>query len=314
MRIELPADAKAADSPVRVLDSQTLKADLRAAAGTKIAWRLTTGQTLLGEGVVQADPAGAASVSLSFPQLRHRTRCLLRVQAGESAVDRTVIVLPGNDLASAAKRVAALGVGVVDRRGRVQAALSAQGIVAADLNLRRCADAFTGGLVIVAGPASVRGREALMASLRGRIEGGMDVLLLHPPAGGLVAGRTAGLLGPTAELPEPIRGPFGLDKRLSRSVSAEDLGEGSRRRTLASGPAIRPLIWIAAQADALATRPAGPRAILAASETIGRGRLTVCLLDASDDPLGDAAGRGVLNGLILWILDQRAVPDAEPSQ
>ncbi len=84
-----------------------------------------------------------------------------------------------------------------------------------------------------------------------------------------------------------------------------DIGAGLQRLVLYVGRTWRMLAWIEEVSKDDAGRPHRLKHPLIAVRRIGRGGVIVVMLPQMADPLTDAAGRGVFDEIVLWVLKQR---------
>ncbi|MFO8012969.1 MAG: hypothetical protein R6X20_06645 [Phycisphaerae bacterium] len=293
-----PAPAR---PPVHVFGGSDVKVRV-GAGGEPVPWWLVHERLVLARGTVRPGPDATARVRLGLPAVRHRTPCRLVCRAGGRWTVAPLHVWPASLLAPARRRVAALSPAAFDPSGRVQAALTAEGLAAGPFETAIQRMAFDGDLVVLAlgdGATLARGD---WTRLEAQVRDGLTVLVLNPPP----AWRRWGLRAVALDAPlgESVR----LGRDFGQVLRPGDLGSGPWEFGLrADVPVIR-LAWTAPAAEAAPAGPARPGCLLVAARVLGDGAVVAAAVPRLGRPREDPVGRAVLAELLLWVARRQKPP------
>ena len=230
-----------------VLAGRTLAIRLKGKPGELLHWQFGYKREVLAEGRVKLDAAGGVELKITSPKVRHRAVCkFVLPSAGKAGASRQVVVYPTGALRMVSERTKAIGIGVVDETGRVQRALKEEGARFRDLRTQLQRDSFDGGMIVIGGFRSADALVRLCTGLRGRVKGGLAVVLLNPPDGWGSLGMKLVQLG------RPRRGQVVLAGGLASIIAPADLGDGPWVSALQPDKAHVALVHLA--------EPAAPRA------------------------------------------------------
>ena len=275
---------------------------------TTMQWQFGYRKEVLSRGRVLFDPDGVARVRLIAPKLRRRTACrFLLLSPHRDPAETGVIVYPETMLSAGRELLRKLGVGVIDDTGAIQRALKAEKVPFWSLRTRLERAGFDGNMVILGG---FRRAEYLLVEcekLQGRLEGGVDAVIVGPPVGWEAFGIRR------VKLKSRTRTVLKLRRGFASVVEPGDLGQGPWKAALRSDGASVALGWFVPAAASRSTTAPGEGAVgsgtkraLILSRPVGRGRVTVAAIPQTDAPASNPVGRAVLNELVLWTLKQRS--------
>jgi len=310
----LPRDAagptaRISFSKAPVLGATSFGVLLRGRPNSVALWQFGYRKEVLVQRRARFDALGRSGLRLVAPDVRHRAVCDFALRDPQNGwLRRGLAVYPAGMLASAGGRIRRWRIGVIDESSSVAAALRAERIVFADLRTRLERDAFRGGMVILNGFRSSNELTEHCRSLKGRIQGGLDLLIVNPPSG------WSGFGIRRVELKAPRRAPLELADDLQTVILPEDIGEGPWSAALSVDGERNTLAWLltadrAQAASGPATRPSRerPQYPMIVAGRRGGGRLVVALLPQLAAADRDAVGRTMFNELILWMLRNNIV-------
>jgi len=261
------------------------------------AWAFAYDGTALRHGRLAIDNAGEARLRVLLPDVRQRVVCEIVLATDSALAWQTLVVYPALPLRDAAQTLRNRRIGVYDPSGRVSRALAAEGLECEDLGPTITRDFFNGDLAILVGTGDSAAFSDLCRHFSTRLSGGMDVLVLNPPA------RWSAWNLRRVDPKSPARGPVAAAPSLGSIVTAEDLGTGPWRTLVESGAGATRLVWPAAigaiPPDAGGKTGTG-RSLVVAQE-VGRGRVLVSTMPHTERPDTDILGRGMLAQMILWV-------------
>ncbi|MCX5684626.1 MAG: hypothetical protein NT049_13195 [Planctomycetota bacterium] len=304
LRVVLAADPAIA-APVALAGGTVVDLRISGAAGATAAWAFAHDGTVLRHGRLAMDNAGEARLRILLPDVRHRVVCEVVLATDGALAWQTLTVYPALPLKDAAQTLRNRRIGVYDPSGRVSRALAAEGLECEDLGPSIARDFFDGDLAILAGVGDGAVFNELCRRFSTRLHGGMDVLVLNPPARWSAWGMRR------VDPDSPARGPAVAAPSFGSSVALEDLGAGPWRTLVKSGIGATHLVWPAAvgavpqDAD---TKAAVDLSLVVAQE-VGRGRVLVSAMPQTERPDTDILGRGLLAQMILWIASPPASGD-----
>jgi len=286
--------------------------------GTEYAVQLGYDGTVVRQAPLRLNEEGFGDCSLAAPDVRVRAECELAVVGTRGTIrQRPVVVLPSVTLAARARLIEDERLGVIDGRGRLQAAFKAERAPVEDLSTRLLQDGFDGGLIFVAGITNSDVLTDTCRRLEGRIEEGMTVVLVNPPAGWQRWNASVRKLAAVVEAPVMFSKDFG------KLIHGTDLGTGPWALALeicgwpaggdpgqagSAGAAgeWKPLAWIEGAAKAGPDKSRRPVHALVAARRVGKGLAVVVLMQTMESPATDARGRGVLDEIVVWLLKRPA--------
>jgi hypothetical protein len=292
VRVVLAADPVIA-APVVLAGGTVLDMRISGAAGATTAWAFAHDGTALRHGRLAMDNAGEARLRVLLPDVRQRVVCEIVLATDGAMAWQTLVVYPALPLKDAAQTLRERRIGVFDPSGRVSRALTAEGLECEDLGPSIARDFFDGDLAILVGTGDDAVFSELCRHFSTRLCGGMDVLVLNPPA------RWSAWNLRRVDPKSPARGPAVAASSLGSIVTAEDLGTGPWRALVESGAGATRLVWPAVAVGAAPSDAAGLSLVVA--QEVGRGRVLVSAMPQTERPDTDVLGRSMLAQMILWI-------------
>jgi hypothetical protein len=219
-------------------------------------WQLAYQDGVIKQGKIQLDARGRGLIELILPEVRVRTLLSLVVRDGDVSVSHPIVLLPLRTLATAKESVKALGLGAMDGGGRLKKALAEEGAGAEELGSDLERDSFAGGCVILMAPAKADELQGLCGRFERRLNKGMTLVIVNPPAGWRRWGFAC------REPNRPIRGPVRFVAGFGAILEPGDLGEGPWKRMLEmdanAGATAMSLAWLPYASATV--RPATPAA------------------------------------------------------
>ena len=273
---------------------------------TEPVWELGYQEQVIRRGRLKLDAAGQGRFSLVLPDVRQRTPLKMQVRDGAAQAGRDLVVLPRRMLGVVSATLGKLPLGIADEGGSVQKVLTEDGVRFDDLRTDLARDSFRGGALVLAGFDKPQALAELCRRFEGRLAGGQSLIVVNPPVGWSGWGIRA------VESNAPAKAAVRFARDFGQFLQPGDLGEGPWRRELVVEPNVVPLVWMEVRVadanvalDANARSDANVPAVvrpLAAMRTVGQGRLVVASLDCLGSLPRDAAARGMLSELLVWVL------------
>ncbi|KKK97976.1 hypothetical protein LCGC14_2647390, partial [marine sediment metagenome] len=261
-------------------------------------WQLGYQGTVVEQNSLQLNAKGTGQFEIVLPKVRVRAECELVLLRGKRKIRRRLVIFPSAKLAQCAKLIEDLELGVVDERGRIQEALRAEKAAFEDLSTQLLQDSFEGGIVLLAGFEKPELLGEACKRLQGRIEKGMFALILNPPAKWKAWGVSR------QQLSAPLSAPVAFAKDIGQAILPTDLGLGPRPFVLRSEKPYRMLAWVEKVGKDDDGKPHRVKCPLIVVRRVGEGRVIVGLMPQVDHPLKDAAGRAILDELVLWVIKE----------
>lgn len=288
-----------------VLGGATFTVRLGGEPGATWLWEFGYRQEILAQGRVVLDADGRGLCRLVAPKTRHRVACTFLIQAGgRNAASKEVVIYPAGLLATVANRFERKPLGLIDPSGRVAAAFEAEKVAFHDLRTQLQQDSFEGGMVILAGFSRPEELADHCRKLRGRLEKGMAVVILNPPAGWQALDIRS------VEVRPAVGSDVTLADGFSALVQGPDLGTGPWSSALESARPAKVLGWFCAvgesPADAASTaesKPAPTKHPVLLACPVKAGWVVVGLLPEMEKP-ADAVAQALVSELIFWTLQQ----------
>ena len=277
-------------------------------AGSTTPWQFGVRGVVLTQGRVTFDRDGLGRCRLVMPTVRHRMRCRFVLPSLRGpAVGRDVVVYPARMLSNVQKSLSDLDIGVLDSKGRIARALTAEQVVFQHLRTQLQEEAFDGDMLILGGFQRAPPLIETCRTMLQRVRRGMIAIVINPPA----AWRAFGI--ERVELKPPLAVGATSAKGFATVLQAEDIGRGPWTSALRSTGGAKALVWVSRRpATSRASRPARPasrpaaKQLLILARRIGKGWVITALLPQLDGPADNAVGRAALDETVLWILAEKA--------
>jgi len=293
--------AQAEPQPAKAcLGGGQLLAAISAATGGEAAWELRCGKLVLGSGLARLDALGRGQASVTLPDVRARAEATLSVAHAGKAGSRRLDILPAAMLRDVRATLADRGLGLMDARGLVQAAMKAQDVAFTDLRPQLENDFFRGGIVILAGFDDPNMLAAACDKMAGRVRQGMSLLVLNPPAGWEALGVRRTELAAAKSQVRMARG-------LASTIREADLGPCELTSALKANRDAEAVVWFETRGG---TKGGGPAAKhpLVLSRPLEKGVVLVAVLPQLTDCYTDPVGRCMLSEIMMWILKRSQGP------
>jgi len=258
---------------------------------------------------------GLGECNFRAPDVRVRAECELVVIGKGKTVRRKLVVLPAAALAGSAARIRQRRLGVIDGRGGIQAALKAEGVAFENLATRLEQDAFTGGIVIVAGFSKANALAEACLRLESRVTKGATVIVVNPPEGWSGWGLSV------RKLPAALDGPVFFAQGFGELIRRTDIGVGPRFFVLEKRKRIvddarkrsgaveereewKALTWVNDTKKDRGGKDRNEAHPLVAARRVGKGLAVVARMRGMECPATGAAGRRMLDEIVLWVLKE----------
>ena len=277
-----------------------LLASILARPGSQAAWELRSGKLVVASGHSAADAAGRVQASIDLPDVRARAESTFSVRAGRVG-SRRIDILPAAMLGNVRQTLRTRGLGVLDSRGRVQAAFNAQQVAFTELRPQLQNDYFRGGIVILAGFDDANMLADACDKLTGRTREGMCLIVLNPPEGF----RSLGLA--RSDVPGVSHAKVRLAQGAASLVKETDFGLCRIAGVLEADENGEALAWFESAGTGAATRP-GRDLAAALALPVGKGMILAATLPQLRDCYADPVGRCMLSEIVLWVLKRSAGP------
>ena len=292
--------AEARRQPAKAcLGGSQLLAAISAGPTGAAAWELRCDKVVIGQGMARLDGMGRGQASVTVPDVLARAEATFSVMHAGRDGSLRIDILPAAMLRDVRATLRDRGLGIIDPRGLVQAAMTAQEVAFTDLGPQLENDFFRGGIVILAGFEDANMLADACRRLAVRVHQGMSLLVLVPPVGWTALGVRRTELAALADVH--------LAKGFASTIKEADLGPCRLTGAMTAYANATELIWCYMSGGAMGGGPAA-RYTLGMAQPLGKGVVLAATLPQLADCYADAVGRCMLSEIMMWILKRSAGP------